>query len=268
MIGKIIEYVEHGKFICAVVLEQNNKRLRLLNQNGREVNLPGARVVHQSSSKLPTGLSRDEMTKTALEADQQRRSTKLPVPLVDVWQLAIEENQEYFSPDFLTELCFGEEAQDNSIASFLRAVFEDRIYFKYRDGQIQVHNEETVNQLLARKETEEQKEKLLTKGAQNLAAFWSGQTDIDWPEKEQCLKLIHDYYLYDKDAQDFELARELIKRRPPGLLRRSRISPVAPISPSSSRAWRNALALSSRNSVSRIYPISSFNICVCLTSSM
>ena len=37
--GKLIEYVEHGKFICAMVVEDTGKKLRMLNQNGRDVSL-------------------------------------------------------------------------------------------------------------------------------------------------------------------------------------------------------------------------------------
>jgi len=39
--GKIIEYLDNGKFVCAFVTECQDKRTRSLNQNGREVNLPG-----------------------------------------------------------------------------------------------------------------------------------------------------------------------------------------------------------------------------------
>ncbi len=38
--GKLIEYLDNGKFICALVTESQPKRLRLINQNGRELNLP------------------------------------------------------------------------------------------------------------------------------------------------------------------------------------------------------------------------------------
>ncbi|MCX5865646.1 MAG: hypothetical protein NTW42_11370 [Deltaproteobacteria bacterium] len=42
--GAIIEYMEQSRFICAMVLDEDSKRLRLINQNGREVNLPLSRL--------------------------------------------------------------------------------------------------------------------------------------------------------------------------------------------------------------------------------
>ncbi len=47
--GKLIEYLDNGKFMCALVTESQAKRLRLINQNGRELNLPVSRVVHCSN---------------------------------------------------------------------------------------------------------------------------------------------------------------------------------------------------------------------------
>ena len=46
--GKLIEYLDNGKFICAFVTEAQDKRLRLINQTGREINLPLSRVLHIS----------------------------------------------------------------------------------------------------------------------------------------------------------------------------------------------------------------------------
>ena len=87
MQGKIIEYVEHGKFICAAVMADMGNRLRLLNQNGREVSvcgdmahqeqyLPfllgiGVRILSMDPRYLPriqkaiSGIDLDEAEKTA-----------------------------------------------------------------------------------------------------------------------------------------------------------------------------------------------------------
>ena len=70
--GKIIEYIEQGKFICAWVEEDAGKRLRLLNQNGREVNLPTSRVVHHTEDALSATLGRDDSIAQLKERDQAR----------------------------------------------------------------------------------------------------------------------------------------------------------------------------------------------------
>ncbi|ADH85216.1 RNB domain-containing ribonuclease [Desulfurivibrio alkaliphilus] len=229
--GNIVEYVEQGKFICGVVVEVAANRLRIFNQNGRELNLPRARVVHCSGYSLPTGMSRDEQRRRLQEVDQQRRELTGRIEIETVWELAAAEADQFFTPLFLAQLNFGGEADDDQVAAFLRAVFIDRLFFKYKDGQVMAHPAEVVEQLQNRLEQERQREALLADGARRLQALFVAKvpqvappaaigggdaavaTDVEaWPERERCLKLLQDYYLLANDAEESELARELLKR--------------------------------------------------------
>ncbi|MCI5124541.1 MAG: hypothetical protein D3925_08720, partial [Candidatus Electrothrix sp. AR5] len=58
--GTIIEYLDSGRFVCGLVLQDSNNRLRLLNQNGREMNLPASRVVTVSKKKHQVESSRED----------------------------------------------------------------------------------------------------------------------------------------------------------------------------------------------------------------
>ena len=214
--GKIVEYIEQGRFYCAVVLEESSRRLRLLNQHGREINLPEARVVHQTGiAVLPAGLSRDEMQQRLREIDQRRQQLLAEVDLAEVWQLAAENADTLFSPTFLAGLMFGAEAGDDQVAAFLRAIFLDRLYFKYKDGRIAVHPPEVVAQLRSRFEKEREREALLGRGAehlQQLAKTGELPAVAAWPERDLCLKLIADFYLLGNEAPEDALARELLKK--------------------------------------------------------
>lgn len=209
--GKIVEYVEHGKFICAAVIADSGKRLHLLNQHGREVNLPQARVVHSTDTGLVGSTSREHTLAILSEIASCRNALALPVSLEEVWQLASESPQLSFPSRFLTELCFGELATDDHEAAFLRAIFQDKIYFKYKDGNIQAHSPEVVEQLLAQEEERIRKELLLRNGATGLALLMQEKSLADWPDKNHCLQLIKDYYLYGAEAEDFETARTLLR---------------------------------------------------------
>ncbi|MFO7584563.1 MAG: hypothetical protein R6W69_07525, partial [Anaerolineales bacterium] len=59
--GKIVEYIEHGKFICGLVIGEEAKRFRLINQNGREIKLAMARVLHQTDRPVNGGASREDV---------------------------------------------------------------------------------------------------------------------------------------------------------------------------------------------------------------
>jgi exoribonuclease II len=210
--GKLIEYIEQGRFICALVLEDQNKRLRLLNQNGRDVNLPLSRVVHQSEARFPAGGSREEVGRLLRDTAEKRHSLMAEVNLAELWELVHESPESTFTPGFLTELTFGKEGGDDRVAAFLRCIFEDRLYFKYKEGMVIAHAADVVAQLQLRQEREKQKEVLLTSGAQGLMQLAQGQPPNDWPERKTCLNLVRDFYLFGSEAPQSELARELLKR--------------------------------------------------------
>ncbi|MFZ5761344.1 MAG: ribonuclease catalytic domain-containing protein [Thermodesulfobacteriota bacterium] len=211
-IGRIVEYIEHGKFYCAVVLEESARRLRILNQHGRETNLPEARAIHQSRVALPQGLSRDEMQVRLKETDQHRQALMAAVDLAEVWELAKENADSLFAPTFLASLVFGEEPDDDQVAAFLRAIFLDRLYFKYKDGGIAVHHPEVVEQLRAKVEKEAEREALLGRGAENLQRLARGEElAAQWPERDLCLRLVADFYLLGNEAPEAALAREMLK---------------------------------------------------------
>jgi len=210
--GTIIEYMEQGKFVCAMAVEEDSKRLRLINQNGREVNLPLSRLLHQSGRKFPLNLGRDEQIRLLKEADQNRHGLMGRIALEEIWQLASEEEGAGFSPDFLAALAFGEDPGDDQVAAFLRAIFIDRLYFKYKEGRILAHPPEVVEQLRLKQEKEQQQESLMATGALGIRRLWEGQALQDWPEQELCLALLRDYYLFGNEAAESDTARELLKK--------------------------------------------------------
>ena len=212
MQGKIIEYVEQGRFFCALVLQDNDKRLRVMNQNGKEINMPLSRVVHQTARKYPVQLSREEIMAMLQEAADRRLRLAGEIDLEELWQLAVEEGDPAFAPLFLAELGFGGEAGDDQVAAFLRAVFADPFFFKFKDGQIQVHSREVVQQLRDRAEKERVRLEMMEKGAAVMQALMAGEAAPQWPELQGCLAMIRDYYLFGTDAPESALARDLLKK--------------------------------------------------------
>ncbi|NOX24910.1 MAG: exoribonuclease II, partial [Deltaproteobacteria bacterium] len=73
MQGRIIEYIEQGKFICALVVGGSGKRLHLFNQNGREVNLPAGRVLHLNRDRIPEAMPRPQIQEILRETSEIRR---------------------------------------------------------------------------------------------------------------------------------------------------------------------------------------------------
>ena len=212
--GSIIEYLDGGRFICGLILQDTGNRLRLLNQNGREVSLPASRVVSISTTQRTIDISRDERISLLNETAQKRAILTKNIPLQEIWELASEEEQTAFPANFLAELYFGGDLTDDQSAAFLRAVFTDRFFFKYKNGLVTVHTPEQVEHLQQQREKEREKEELLTTGAENLQKIMQGDeiSAEQWPDRDRILALITDFTLFGTDAPESDLARQLLKK--------------------------------------------------------
>ncbi len=211
--GTIIEYLDSGRFICGFVLQNTNNRLRLLNQNGREMNLPASRVVTTSKMKHSVDGSRENRVSLLKEMAENRAGLTASIPLEEIWELASEEEQSSFPADFLAELSFGENLSDDQSAAFLRAVFTDRFFFKYKNDMVSVHTAEQVELLRHKRQKEKEKEAILTDGAANLRAIMAGDTITaeQWPDRDRILSWIVDFVLFGSEAEQVDMVRQLLK---------------------------------------------------------
>ena len=104
--GRIVEYLENGKFICAFVFEDTGNRLRLLNQNSRELNLPLNRIVHFTKEKTSVKRSREDIIGTLQETSKQREGLAQTINLDEIWGLVSEKPEESYEVNFLASLFF------------------------------------------------------------------------------------------------------------------------------------------------------------------
>lgn len=212
--GCIVEYIEGGKFFCAMITADTGKRFRLLNQNGRELNLPPSRILLASKTRYNPHDSRVQVLELLQNASEKRKQLTKEIDLAEIWELAVQEDQATFSANFLAELQFGGELTDDRIAAFLRAVFTDRFYFKYKNGMVTVHTRQQVEQLRHQLQKEQEKEALMARGAHYLQQIYQGETvnKEDWPQLPHILEQLAEYVLFGNDAPQADLMRQLLKR--------------------------------------------------------
>ncbi len=211
--GSIVEYIEGGKFYCAVVLEENGKRLRVINHNGREVNLPANRVLLAGNKNLDTSSERTSLIETIKQANENRNQLAEDIDLEEIWEIAVEENKDKFEISFLAELLFGDEPSDNQTAAFMRAIFRNRLYFKYKNNEISIHSREQVEQIVHQKEKEKEKLELLKQGANYLNLINNNEkvSRDEWPQKDSIMQWLADFYLMGSEAEQADFCRQLLK---------------------------------------------------------
>ncbi len=212
--GKLIEYLDNGKFVCGYVTDSQPKRVRLVNQNGRELNLPVSRIVHCSVSRFTPESDRESLVRLLRSTTERRHLLMERVDLEMLWELTSNENTDTFDPDFLAELTFGRRADDDIVSAFLRSVFSDKLFFKYREGKIKVHSPEKVEQLRLQLEKEALKEALVETGAdllRRIGQIEGGATPEFSEMEQQVLITLQDYYLHGSETPDYDLARKVLK---------------------------------------------------------
>ena len=211
--GKLIEYLDGGRFLCAYVTGAQAKRLHLINQNGRELNLPLSRVIHCSDKTHSVDSSREELTRELIKTAEIRKQFMKKIDLQEIWELTSDESTQSFSPSFLAELSFGKDADDDIVAAFLRSVFEDRLYFKYKENKIIAHSSEHIEQLQKQREKEKRTQKLIELGAEFLKQI-NTCSKKDLPKNDtcdECLHIIRDFYILGSDSKQAELAKKILK---------------------------------------------------------
>ncbi len=212
--GSLIEYIEAGKFYCAYVTDTTGSRLRLLGQNGRDINLPQSRIVIVSQKPYSLNEERDHLVASLKKASEKRQELAESINLHEVWGIASEEPVNEFSVVLLAELTFGEKISDDQVAAFVRAVVADRFYFKFKNGRITANSAEKVEQIRHQVQQEAEKEKLFEAGSDALKKMMHGDMvpDEEWPERNQILEWIEDAYLHGSDSLHSDPVRQLLKK--------------------------------------------------------
>lgn len=212
-VGKIIEYLDNGKFICGFVTEYQQKRVHLFNHNRREVKLPVSRIISCSEKTLPTTTEQEQLFSLLQEINEERNALKQQINLEDIWEIICEEPESSFTPGFLAELAFGEEADDDSRSALIRAVLDNKVYFRFKEGQIKAQTQEQVSAQLEKEEREREKKRIIHEGSAILSQLNSQEKpDLSLLESAApYLKIIQDYYLFEQDSENREVAQQILK---------------------------------------------------------
>lgn len=212
--GSLIEFIDGGRFFCGLVSGVADKKIQLLSQNGREINLPEARVLNVSQQRFPQNGSREAITALLRERSAGRFALAETIDLEPLWEIVCEETDNEFSPDFLTEMHFGGMVDDDQRAAFLRAIFITPLFFKYKNGKIVAHTPEQVEQLLLQRQREEEKAQLLDQAVRGLQGIMRGTpvSEAEWPDRERCLHWLEQSVLFGSEVPEDEFIHQVMKK--------------------------------------------------------
>jgi exoribonuclease-2 len=219
--GKIIEYIDQGKFVCAVCLQDKGNRLHLLTPLNREVNLSPKRALLISSASMDTLSPRQELLSRLKQTEALRERLKGEVHVEEIWELVRDEAASLDYTD-LAQLCFGDAITDDHISALVRALFEDRLYFKMKDGCFLPNSEETVDQIVRQREEEALREERLKQGSAWLEDVILDKGVREPARKDEIIDLLKELALFGNDAPNLRYGKELLLRSGISDIRRAR----------------------------------------------
>ncbi len=206
--GKIIEYIDQGRFICAICLQDKGSSLQLLTASNREVKLSPKRAMLFSESSLDITRNREALLNLLRQIEESRHLLTTQVNVKELWELVCDE-KERFDQKYLAHLVFGKNITDDHQSSVVRAIFEDRLYFKMKDGYFTPNSAEKVEQILIQRKEEAQREAILNLGGAWLKEIHSGKNPTDPPHKQEIIKLLIQMALYGAEGVSGKYGKQL-----------------------------------------------------------
>ena len=209
--GRIIEYIDQGKFVCTLCLQDKGNRLHLLTALNRQASLSPKRAILISGCLIDTLRPREELLEWLKQTEEKRGRLKAEVDVNELWCL-VKDEKESFDNKYLAQLVFGEGITDDHLSALVRTLFEDHLYFKMKDGCFLPNSEEKVNQIVEQREEEALKEERLKQGSVWLRDVRQGIDSEEPACKKDIIDLLIGLALSGNEAPDLKYGKELLSR--------------------------------------------------------
>lgn len=214
-LGNIVEYIDRQRILCAVVLEVRNQRLRLLTENNREVNLTVGRLVHRDTARIDPAMGRNRMVDTLKAVAHRRRALIEKVVIRELWEV-LNSEQQWIDLETMTAFCFPETPNGDHRSAVVRALFDDRLYFKFNPDRFFPNSEEQVERITAQREAEARRKRVVDEGGEWLRRLLTPNAPAGAAAAEagaqEFLAVLKSFYLFEKESPDYSLAHGMLER--------------------------------------------------------
>ena len=212
--GNIVEYIDHQKIMCAVVLEVKDRRLRILTETNREMNLSASRLSHKCNMRIDLSQGRDKTVQELKDIAQRREKLIHQVDIKELWEV-LNTEQEWIDLVTMTEFCFPNEPTDDHMSAVVRAFFKNRMYFKFNPDRFFPYTQEQVEQLITQRIAEEKRLKRIANGADWLrrAMQKAGEPPPALTEDDRLtIEILQSICLFGKESEHHAIGREILSK--------------------------------------------------------
>ncbi len=196
--------------ICSLCLQDKGGKLHLLTLLNRLVNLPSKRAAYISSSRISTDRPREELLARLRDIDSKRIKLKEEIKIRDLWEL-IKDEDESFDYKYLAQLCFSEDVTEDHISALIRALFDDKLYFKMKDGQFIPTPEDKISVIVMQQDEEAKKEERLTRGSDWLRKALKEGIEASVSNNKDIIETLIDLAIYGRESSEYVFGKELLE---------------------------------------------------------
>ena len=225
-VGNIVEYIDRQRILCAVVLEIRNQRLRLLTENNKEVSLSVGRLLHRDSTRLDPALGRTRMVDALKAVAHKRRALISQVAIRELWQV-LNSEQQWIDLETMTAFCFPGAPNGDHRSAVVRALFDDRLYFRFNPERFFPNSEEQVERISAQRDAEARRARIIEEGGEWLRRRSAKNGPAEPPAADaapaEVLDVLKSFHLFEKESPEYSLTR--------GMLERAGLEPTADLFP-------------------------------------
>jgi exoribonuclease-2 len=209
-IGTVIEYIDRQKIVCAVVVDIKAERLHLITELNREVNLSKNRLSHCSNTFLDVAMGRDRLVETLKSLANRRNDLVKQINIPELWEV-ISPEQEWVDLGTMTGLCFPQYEDGDHEAAVVRAIFQDRFYFKFDHLRFFPLSKEKVDQIRAETEEAGRKNEIIERGKLWIKAILETECPSVSASEQIFVEMLKEYFLKEKESASYEIARSILK---------------------------------------------------------
>jgi exoribonuclease-2 len=204
----IVDYYENCRISCGLIVDVDDRKLKVLNDQGKETKISSSRALTTGTDPaFPFSGTKEEQVRRLKELSASRDALKRNIDLKELWEVVGDVTREIEISD-LSELFFGNEIDQNKTASLIRAIFEDRVYFKIGQGSIEVPSQNQVEQALVQREKELQRRQLIEQSARFLSRIKSSDELKATDAPEDLILMLEEAALAGKDWMLFKQVKE------------------------------------------------------------
>lgn len=209
--GSIVEYIDRKQIVCAVILGKKNQKLRLLTEHNREVSHEEKRLAHISGERLDPGMGRDALSNRLQNTVARRKELQKRIDVEALWEV-LHTEATWIDLQTMAEFSFDGEISSDYTSAVMRALFEDRLYFKFDTNRFFPNSPERVARIAAQAAQEARKAHTIEEGSRWIHEALKAPHPSVPPDKEEIIEILRSFYLFGKESPHYNIGKEIISR--------------------------------------------------------